>query len=527
MKKHLFTIAALIASGTSFSQVVGDASLGTYNFTNDQLFYTGPGSQYAPTIKIEDGEASAIWTHGTSPNTAIFHTSLDATTYLSQGTMDTVVGFTGVLNSDGDGLTHQVDYESGSGKFLDLYRFADNLDVVNKDFSLKGKLFSSSDFSESEIVVEGPMDYANDLPFWWRVCNGPSGEFGVAYHSDGGSSTSSKILFKTVDAATGVVSPAAQPNVQTGVELTFPGATFADIAYNETASVYGIVFITGTGNNTKIKFVSVNSAGTVITSEKDVIADNSILSTQPRIEADGDGFVLVWTDFRNFQIPNETLQSGKPMSRIAQLTATGDLVATTGTAPFFDAADNSLILSNPYEYEVYSLRQEVVVVTPREKYGVIFTSQNAPYETFVVEAQVTAGNMNAMVPVLVSDPTLTTDQPSIAYDTANSKYVVGFQQYTGSSYEGRISSGTYSAGGGTNALDENEISLALYPNPVNSVLNVKSDEVIGEYHVMNALGQVMTSDNAQSNNLSLNVADYPSGIYFLKVSGKTQKFIVE
>ena len=72
-----------------------------------------------------------------------------------------------------------------------------------------------------------------------------------------------------------------------------------------------------------------------------------MLSTQPRIEADGAGFVIVWTDYRNFQIPNETLQSGKPMSRIAQLTATGDLIANTGTAPFFDAADNSLILSNP------------------------------------------------------------------------------------------------------------------------------------------------------------------------------------
>lgn len=515
-----------MSCGVMNAQVVGDASLGTYNFTNDQLFFTGPGSQYAPMVFTEVGETSAIWTHGTSPNSAIFHTELDATTYLSSGSMDTVVGFTGVLNSDGDGLTHQVDYESGSGKFLDVYRFADNLDVVNKDFSVKGKLFTSDDFSETDIVIEGPMDFANDLPFWWRVCNGPSGEFGVVYHSDGGSSTSSKILFKTVDGATGVVSPAASANTQTGHELTFAGATFADVAYNETAGVYGVVFITGTGNNTKIKFVSVNSAGTVVTSEKDVIADNSFLSKSPRIESDGDGFVIVWTDFRNFQIPNETLQSGKPMSRIAQLTATGDLVATTGTAPFFDAADNSLILSNPYEYEVYDLRQELVVVTPREKYGVIFTSQNAPYETYVVEAQVTAGVMNAMVPVLVSDPTLTTDQPSIAYDATNSKYVVGFQQYTGSSYENRISSGTYSASG-TNSIEENGLTLSLFPNPANSVLNVQSDEVIGLYQVYDALGNVLVSNQTFGNSLSLNVSSFSKGIYFLKVEGSTQKFIVD
>ena len=154
MKKQLFTIAALLTCGFSMAQVVGDASLGTYNFTNEQLFYTGPGSQYAPHIKIEDGESSAIWTHGTSPNTAIFHTNLDPTTYASDAILDTVVEFTGVLNSDGDGLSHQVDYDSGSGNFLDLFRLADNLDVVNKDFSIKGKLFSSSDFSSQEIIIE-------------------------------------------------------------------------------------------------------------------------------------------------------------------------------------------------------------------------------------------------------------------------------------------------------------------------------------------------------------------------------------
>ena len=255
-----------------------------------------------------------------------------------------------------------------------------------------------------------------------------------------------------------------------------------------------------------------------------MIADNSMLSTQPRIEADGAGFVIVWTDYRNFQIPNETLQSGKPMSRIAQLTATGDLIANTGTAPFFDAADNSLILSNPYEYEVYSLRQELVVVTPGEKYGVIFTSQNAPYETYVVEAQVSGGVMNAMVPVLVSDPTLTTDQPSIAYDATNSKYVVGFQQYTGSSYEGRISAGTFD---GTAAIEENEISIKLYPNPTNSILNISSDKAIGNYNVINMVGKTMISDRATSNNFSLDVSHLPTGVYFLKVNESTQKFIVE
>ncbi len=136
MIKNLFTISAIIGANLIKAQTVGDASLGTYNFNNNQLLNTGAISHYAPMVFVEDGESTVVWAGSTSPNTGIYHTKLNSSTYISVGTVDTVVAYTGVLNSDGDGLSHQADFESTTNKFLDIYRFADNLGPVFKDFSL-------------------------------------------------------------------------------------------------------------------------------------------------------------------------------------------------------------------------------------------------------------------------------------------------------------------------------------------------------------------------------------------------------
>lgn len=504
--KTTTTIISIIAGVSMSAQVVGDPALGTYTFSDNGLPQGGNTSQYKPMVFTEGGEKSVIWTQGVSGDVGIFHTALN-TNYIGTQ-IDTVVSFTGILNSDGDGLSLRGDYNANAAKFCAIYRFADNLTVATKDFSLKAKVFSSSDFSTSEFVVEGPMDYANDLPGQWEMAAGPNNTFGVVYMSDAANSTNSQIMFKTID-ANGTVSPAPTANSLTGNAVTVFGARDPHVAWNEQEQVWGITYIWGTGNNTKIAFVALDASGSLLTTDKDVIADNTILSTDPIIKADGNGFVLVWKDFRDFQIPgNPSAGSGMPSSRICQLSKTGDVIANSGAAPFYDAADNSMIVSNPYEYGVY-IYQDMEVVTPREKYGVTWVTQDAPYRVYFTEVQVsTAGVMNSMVPVAVDDATLTSDQVTMSYD--NGKYVVAHMEYNSIKYKNRITVGEYQAGN-TSGVEENNSNFTVYPNPSTGMINFT--ELQSEITVMDINGKLL---NVFKNVANIDLSSFENGIYLLQ-----------
>ncbi len=513
--KTTTTILSIIVAASMSAQVVGDPALGTYNFSDNGLPQGGNTSQYKPMVFCEDGERSVVWTQGVSGDVGIFHTALN-TNYIGTQ-VDTVVANTGILNSDGDGLSLRGDYNANADKFCAIYRFADNINVAQKDFSLKGKVFSSSDFSSSEFVVEGPMDYANDLPAAWEMAAGPNNTFGVVYMSDGGNSTNSQILFKTIDASTGTVTPAPTANAQTGTVISVYGAREPHIAWNEQEQVWGITYIWGTGNNTKIVFVALDASGSLLTTDKDVIADNTILSTDPMIKADGDGFVLIFKDFRPFQIPGEpSAGSGMPCSRICQLTKTGDVIANSGTAPFYDSNDNTMILSNPYEYGVY-IYQDMEVVTPREKYGVTWVTQDAPYRVYFTEAQVsTTGEMNSMVPVAVDDATLTSDQVTMAYD--NGKYVIAHMEYNSIKYKNRITVGEYQAGN-TSGIDENNSILNIFPNPSTGIVNFTSAQK--QVTVFDINGKQIENFN---NVTKIDLSGFENGIYIFKTAnGATSK----
>lgn len=500
-------LVSIFMAATLSAQVVGDPTLGTYNFSDNGLPQGGNTSQYKPMVFTENGEKSVIWTQGVSGNVGIFHTALNSNYIGTQ--VDTVVSFTGILNSDGDGLSLRGDYNANADKFCAIYRFAHNITPVTKDFSLKGKVFSSSDFSSSEFVIEGPMDYASDLPAAWEIAKGPNNTFGVVYMSDGGNSTNSQILFKTIDATTGVVTPAPTANSQTGTVISVFGAGEPHVAWNDQEKVWGITYIWGTGKNTKIAFVALDVNGSILTTDKDVINDNTILSTEPIIKADGDGFVLIFKDFRSFQIPGEpSAGSGTPSSRICQLTKTGDLVANSGTSPFYDLADHTMIISNPYQYGIY-MYQDLEVVTPRQKYGVSWVTQDAPYRVYFTEVQVSStGVMNSMIPVAVDDATLTSDQVSMSYD--NGKYVITHMEYNGMKYKNRITVGEYQAGS-TSGLEENSLAIMPFPNPTTGIVNFGT--VQNGIIVFDMNGRLL---NKYQNVSQIDLSGYDTGIYLLQ-----------
>ena len=66
------------------------------------------------------------------------------------------------------------------------------------------------------------------------------------------------------------------------------------------------------------------------------------------------------------------------------------------------------------------------------------------------------------------------------------------------------------------SVDENEVIFGVYPNPAESVLNIRTNAASFEYQMINSIGQVVMSGVANGN-VELNVSDLNNGIYFLKV----------
>ena len=74
-------------------------------------------------------------------------------------------------------------------------------------------------------------------------------------------------------------------------------------------------------------------------------------------------------------------------------------------------------------------------------------------------------------------------------------------------------------------------SVLIYPNPVSEQLKVKLSMPFEQLEITNLLGQVIHTDNVNGNEIEINVGDYHSGVYFIRLSGKrgvtAKKFVKE
>ncbi|MDR2980371.1 MAG: T9SS type A sorting domain-containing protein, partial [Bacteroidales bacterium] len=61
--------------------------------------------------------------------------------------------------------------------------------------------------------------------------------------------------------------------------------------------------------------------------------------------------------------------------------------------------------------------------------------------------------------------------------------------------------------------------VELYPNPANSVVNVKTDVLFETLEVTNMLGQLIYSAPVTGNQFQINISGYNAGVYFIKLSG--------
>jgi hypothetical protein len=65
--------------------------------------------------------------------------------------------------------------------------------------------------------------------------------------------------------------------------------------------------------------------------------------------------------------------------------------------------------------------------------------------------------------------------------------------------------------------DEKTIELKIYPNPINDILNIESNENIGKINLYNISGKKILTSNHLENNSSLILDDFMPGIYILEI----------
>ena len=70
-----------------------------------------------------------------------------------------------------------------------------------------------------------------------------------------------------------------------------------------------------------------------------------------------------------------------------------------------------------------------------------------------------------------------------------------------------------------------ENTVAVYPNPMNDVLNIELGDNQSDVVIFNSLGQVVRRYENMSGDMQINVADLKSGMYFVKIADTVTKIV--
>ncbi|MBO6026130.1 MAG: redoxin domain-containing protein [Bacteroidales bacterium] len=75
-------------------------------------------------------------------------------------------------------------------------------------------------------------------------------------------------------------------------------------------------------------------------------------------------------------------------------------------------------------------------------------------------------------------------------------------------------------------MDENSATCTLFPNPANESVTLKGEN-LGTVSVYNAFGQKIEDLHVEGSALTINTANYESGIYIIKTAENTMRFMVK
>lgn len=103
---------------------------------------------------------------------------------------------------------------------------------------------------------------------------------------------------------------------------------------------------------------------------------------------------------------------------------------------------------------------------------------------------------------------------AISYITPEADYVMGYA----STAAGEWTSYVMALPVSTVSIDKAEATMALYPNPATTHVNVAVNSQIRSFNVINAMGQVVLSqNNVNATNVTINTQNLAAGIYFVNV----------
>ena len=98
--------------------------------------------------------------------------------------------------------------------------------------------------------------------------------------------------------------------------------------------------------------------------------------------------------------------------------------------------------------------------------------------------------------------------------------------------QGKVDIGAYEYQGGANVVELNDEQFEIYPNPASDfvrVSTVNGQQSTGK--IYNTIGMLVDEFEINSDEIEINVSDYKSGVYFVKVStingSVIKKFIIE
>ena len=189
-------------------------------------------------------------------------------------------------------------------------------------------------------------------------------------------------------------------------------------------------------------------------------------------------------------------------------TGTGCITATYGlfpTATFTPACSgvSETIVTNAYAGE-YS---NVNIVANKEY---TFTSS-------VVTDYITISNENATV-IYASGPS-----PLVWNSGSNTdvgRYYLHTNASCGESNSNRSKFITCDTSLGNNVFEEQFASL--YPNPASKIVNIVGQDNFDHIIIINSLGQIVKAFSHLSNEIQINIIDFPSGVYLIKVESGTK-----
>jgi len=88
----------------------------------------------------------------------------------------------------------------------------------------------------------------------------------------------------------------------------------------------------------------------------------------------------------------------------------------------------------------------------------------------------------------------------------------------------------YDATLGNNDTSLNEVKISISPNPANENVVIRSENtMMNSYKIYNILGKLITerTNFSPTNNIYLDVVNYPNGIYFISVYGENKEIVTK